>query len=100
LRKELQAQVDRARAEEPERDAAMSLVIECWQMLASDRPRELVPVNLGFASIRGEIPFSSIDAWAKRLDLSDEELLLVAQVVRQLDSDRTERVLSQLATQG
>jgi hypothetical protein len=89
-----------ARASEPERDAAMSLVIECWQTCDADRPRELVPVKLGFATMRGEIPYASIRAWAQDAGIDGEDVLLVAQVIRSLDVDRTERILSQLTSQG
>ena len=75
----------------------MSLVIECWQTLASSRP--VVPYGMG-GSYRGEIPFPAIDAWARRMGLDDEHTLLVVDVIGKLDADRTERIYNELATKG
>lgn len=71
----------------------MSLVIECWQTCSSDRP--VVPFGLG-GSFRGEIPYSSIRAFAHDAGLDAEDLLTIAQVIRKMDADRIEDIRSQL----
>lgn len=73
----------------------MSLVIECWQTLASDRP--VVPFGMG-GSYRGEIPHRSIRDWCRDHELDDEDLRLVAAVIRTLDADRTERIHNELTS--
>lgn len=85
---------------EPERDEAMSLIVECWNRLDSDRPRELVPVGMGFATIRGPIPSLAIDAWCRRNRLDDVHARLVDDVIQQLDTERSERLSNELATKG
>ena len=75
----------------------MSLVIECWQTLASDRP--VVPFGMG-GSYRGEIPHREIRDWCRDLGLDEEDLRLVAAVIRSLDADRTERIHNELASKG
>lgn len=89
--------MDAAKAEEPERDAAMSLVIECYQTLASMRPT--VPFGLG-GSYRGETPWGSMADWCDRHDLDADDLDLIAAVIRQLDGDRIERAINNLTSQG
>ena len=75
----------------------MSLVLECWQTLASDRP--VVPFGMG-GSYRGEIPWRSVADWCDRAGLDEEDLRLVAAVIRTLDADRTERIHNELAAKG
>ena len=80
-------------ASEPERDAAMSLVIECWQTCSSDRP--VVPFGMG-GSFRGEIPYASIRAFAADAGIEGDDLLTLAQVIRKLDAERTEDLHNRL----
>ncbi len=74
----------------------MSLVIECWQTLDADRPQR----QAGLASYPGAIQYTAIDVWARRWGLDDEHMQLVADVIRILDADRTERIHNELTTKG
>lgn len=75
----------------------MSFVIECWQTLDSERP--IVPFGMG-NSYRGAIPWLAIRAWAQDTGCSEDEVRTLAQVIRTLDADRTERIHNDLATKG
>jgi len=86
-----------AYAEEPERDDAVSFIVECWQTLDSERP--IVPFGMG-GSYRGAIPWGAVRDWAQDAGLHGDEVRLLAQVIRRLDADRSERISNDLATKG
>lgn len=92
-------------AAEPERDMAMSLCIECWQALSSERtPRLHALVGKGGAmaikTTEGPIPFTAVLDWARFNRLDRELTDIVVEVVRMLDADRADRIASEMSLQG
>lgn len=73
----------------------MSIIIDCWQRLGSDRP--VVPVGMG-GSYRGEIPSMAVEAWCRRNGLDAELAAIVDDVIRYLDGERSEDIRNKLAT--
>jgi hypothetical protein len=74
--------LEREHEGEPERDFAVDRCIKAWSDLNTCR-------YIGMAV--GMIPWTAIDAWADRHGLDQESALLLIDVIRLLDCDRSER---------
>lgn len=69
---------------EPPRDAALTIAIECWFDLDSERPSGMDEA--------GAIPYRAIRAWVRDQGLDREWLLVLADVIRHNDVIRAERI--------
>jgi hypothetical protein len=78
--------------EQPETDEAVSVCVEAWHDLHSERP-------LGMAGA-GLIPWRSMLEWARFHGLDREAAKVLITVLRKLDHDRAEREASKAALKG
>jgi hypothetical protein len=70
----------------------MALVLEAWNDLEGCRQ-----IATHFI---GPIPPTDVYQWGDRTGLDPELTMLVARVIRHLDSERAERIASELAQRG
>lgn len=80
-RVQIEQQITKIRADEPERDFAMQTVLRAWADLSTCRP-------IGMTV--GPIPWTAIVQWAEFHDLDRDAAGILVHVIRQLDIERAE----------
>jgi hypothetical protein len=78
--------------EEPDLDERGWFVLECWSRLESERPMGM--------SCTGAIPYRAIRTWCRDQHLDQWNFDMMVTVITYLDSQRAERISSELAHKG